>query len=230
MALPKLETPSYELILPSTGEKIKYRPFLVKEYKILLTSLDSDTEEIQRVITDLVDVCTYNKLKIKEIPSFDIEYIFLNLRAKSIGEKTNLNLECTNCNAKIQFELDLTKAEVKKDPNHSTKLFINDKIGLEMRYPRFDELMNIYKDFKSDNIVELLCMCIKSVFTEEENYDNYTKEEMVEFVNSFSKAQFDILEQFFLTMPKVVQHISQDCPECGAKNETDLEGLQNFFA
>ena len=230
MALPKLETPSYELILPSTGQKIKYRPFLVKEYKILLTSLDSDTEEIQRVITDLVDVCTYNKLKIDEIPSFDIEYIFLNLRAKSIGEKTNLTLECTNCNAKIQFELDLTKAEVKRNPDHSTKLFITDTIGLDMRYPRFDELMNIYKDFKSDNVVELLCMCIKSVFTEEENYDNYTKEEMLEFVNSFSKAQFDILEQFFLTMPKVVQHIEHDCPDCGAKNETNLEGLQNFFA
>ena len=230
MALPKLETPSYELILPSTGQKIKYRPFLVKEYKILLTSLDSDTEEIQRVITDLVDVCTYNKLKINEIPSFDIEYIFLNLRAKSIGEKTNLTLECTSCSTKIQFELDLTKAEVKKNPNHSTKLFITDTIGLEMRYPRFDELMNIYKDFKSDNVVELLCMCIKSVFTEEENYDNYTKEEMLEFVNSFSKAQFDILEQFFLTMPKVVQHIEHDCPNCGAKNETNLVGLQNFFA
>jgi len=229
MALPKLETPTYELILPSTGEKIKYRPFLVKEYKILLTALESDGEEIHRIITELVDVCTFNKLKMDILPNFDIELIFLNLRAKSVGESTNLTLQCNNCENKINFELDITKAEVKKDPAHTTKILISDKIGLEMRYPKFDEMITIYQNFKSESVVELLCSCIKSVYTDEQLYDDYTKEELIEFVNSFSKNQFAMLEQFFVTMPKVVQHIEQDCPACGAHNELNLEGLQNFF-
>ncbi len=229
MALPKLETPSYELLLPSTGEKIKYRPFLVKEYKVLLTGLESDNEEIHRIISELVDVCTYNKLKILELSNFDIEYIFLNMRAKSIGEIANLTLQCNSCENKINFELDITNAIVKKDATHSKKINITDKIILEMRYPRFDEMMEIYQNFKSESIVDMLCSCISAVYTEEEVYDEYTKEELVEFVNSFSKDQFSKLEQFFLTMPKVVQHIEQKCDACGAENELNLEGLQNFF-
>ena len=229
MALPKLETPSYELILQSKGEKIKYRPFLVKEYKVLLTGLESDNEEIHRIISELVDVCTYNKLKILELSNFDIEYIFLNMRAKSIGEIANLTLQCNSCENKINFELDITNAIVKKDASHSKKINITDKIILEMRYPRFDEMMEIYQNFKSESIVDMLCSCISAVYTEEEVYDEYTKEELVEFVNSFSKDQFSKLEQFFLTMPKVVQHIEQKCDVCGAENELNLEGLQNFF-
>jgi hypothetical protein len=151
------------------------------------------------------------------------------LRAKSVGESTNLSLQCNNCENKINFELDITKAEVKKDPAHTTKILISDKIGLEMRYPKFDEMITIYQNFKSESVVELLCSCIKSVYTDEQLYDDYTKEELIEFVNSFSRAQFEKLEQFFITMPKVTQHIEQDCSKCGAHNEVTLEGLQNFF-
>jgi hypothetical protein len=229
MALPKLEIPTYELILPSTGEKIKYRPFLVKEYKILLTALESDGEEVHRMINELVDVCTFKKLKMEDLPNFDIEYIFLNLRARSVGETTSLTLQCNNCENKIKFDLDITKAEIKKDPEHTTKILISDNIGLEMRYPKFEEMITIYQNFKSESVVELLCNCIKNVYTDEQLYDDYTKEELIEFVNGFSKGQFELLEKFFLTMPKVVQHVEQDCPECGAHNELNLEGLQNFF-
>ena len=229
MALPKLETPSYELILPSTGEKVKYRPFLVKEYKILLTGLESDNEEIHRIINELVDACTYNKLKMETLSNFDIEYLFLNMRAKSIGEIANLTLQCNSCENKINFELDITKAEIKKDLTHTKKLHITDKIILEMRYPRFEEMIGIYQNFKSESVVEMLCNCIDAVYTEDQVYDDYTKEELIEFVNGFSKDQFGKLEQFFLTMPKVTQHIEQDCPACGSHNEVNLEGLQNFF-
>ena len=229
MTLPKLQTPSYELILPSTGEKIKFRPFLVKEYKILLTTLDSDNEEINRVVTELVDACTFNKLKIDTLANFDIEYIFLNIRAKSIGEITNLLLNCNNCDNQISFDLNLTKAEVEKTPDHTAKINLTDKIIIEMRYPRFDEMIDIYQNFKSDRIVELLSTCIKAVYTEDTIYDDYTKEELLEFVNSFSKDQFEMIENFFLTMPKLVQHIEQNCDKCGALNEIKLEGLQNFF-
>jgi hypothetical protein len=229
MTLPKLQTPTYELILPSTGEKIKFRPFLVKEYKILLTTLDSENEEINRVVTELVDACTFNKLKIDTLANFDIEYIFLNIRAKSIGEITNLLLNCNNCDNQISFDLNLTKAEVEKTPEHTAKINLTDKIIIEMRYPRFDEMIDIYQNFKSDRIVELLSTCIKAVYTEDMVYDDYTKEELLEFVNSFSKDQFEMIENFFLTMPKLVQHIEQNCNKCGAHNEIKLEGLQNFF-
>ena len=229
MSLPKLETPIYELTLPSTGEKKQFRPFLVKEYKILLTALESDGTEIQRIVTDLVDVCTFNKLDVRTLPNFDIEYLFLNIRAKSIGEMTSLNLKCNNCENEINFELDITKAEVKRNPEHTTKIFITDTIGLEMRYPKFEEMAAIYENFKSESVVEMLCTCIKAVFTDEQYTEDYTKEELIEFVNSFSRAQFEKLEQFFITMPKVTQHIEQNCSKCGAHNEVTLEGLQNFF-
>jgi len=229
MSLPKLQTPTYELILPSTGDKIKFRPFLVKEYKILLTTLDSENEEINRVVTELVDACTFNKLKIDTLANFDIEYIFLNIRAKSIGEITNLLLNCNNCDNQISFDLNLTKAQVEKSPEHSSKINLTDKIIIEMRYPKFDEMIDIYQNFKSDRIVELLSRCIKAVYTEDTVYEEYTKEELLEFVNSFSKDQFEMIENFFLTMPKLVQNIEQDCDKCGAHNELKLEGLQNFF-
>lgn len=229
MNLPTLETPTYTLNLPSTGEKIKYRPFLVKEYKNLLTAVDSDNEEILRIVTELVDVCTFNKLKIENLANFDIEYLFLNIRAKSIGETSKLSMACTNCQHSVDFEVDITKLEVKKDPSHSKKIMITDNMGVEMRYPKFEEMLEIYENFKSDKIVELICNCIDNVYTEEKIYDDFTKEEVVEWVNGFSKAQFDKVENFFLTMPKVTRHIEENCPNCGHKNEVDLEGLQNFF-
>ena len=229
MPLPKLETPVYELILPSTGEKISFRPFLVKEYKILLTALESDTEEVTRIVTELVDVCTFNKLKINKLANFDIEYIFLNMRAKSIGEISNLSLQCKNCDNKISIQMDLTQAKIEKSSKHMSKIQLTDTIILEMRYPKFEEMVQIYENFKSEKIVNVLSACIKSVYTNDKVYDEYTDEELLEFVNSFSKSQFDMLENFFLTMPKLVQEIEQDCNVCGAHNELKIEGIQNFF-
>jgi hypothetical protein len=229
MTLPILETPTYELILPSTGDKITFRPFLVKEYKVLLTTLESGADEVNRIVTELVDACTFNKLKIDTLSNFDIEFIFLNLRARSISEIVELTLDCDSCDNKIPFELDLTKATVEKNSSHSTKISITDKIIIEMRYPKFEEMINIYQNFKSDKIVDLLSSCIKSVYTEDAIYEEYTQEELLEFVNSFSKSQFELIENFFLTMPKLVQHIEKDCEVCGAHNEMHLEGLQNFF-
>jgi len=229
MALPKLDTPIYELKMPSSGEKVKFRPFLVKEYKILLTTLESDSDEITRIVSELVDVCTFNKLEMDKLANFDIEYIFLNMRAKSIGEKTHLTLQCEKCDNKIKFDLDITKANVERDKLHSNKINLTDKIILQMRYPKFEEMIDIYQNFKTDKIVNLLSSCIVSVFTEDDVYEDYTSEELLEFVNSFSKPQFELLESFFLTMPKLVQHIKQDCDVCGEPNEVRLEGLQNFF-
>jgi hypothetical protein len=229
MPLPSLETPSYELILPSTGKKIKFRPFLVKEYKILLTALESDAEEITRMVTELVDACTFNKLKIADLASFDIEYLFLNIRAKSIGEVANLTMKCEKCETQMDLEMDVTKAEVTKDKSHTSKIIITNEVGVEMRYPKFEEMLEIYQNFNSDKIVELICSCIKGVYTEKEYFGEFTKEEMIDFVNSFSKEQFEKIEKFFLTMPKVKQVLKSKCNNCGHDNETTLEGIQNFF-
>jgi hypothetical protein len=229
MALPKLETPTYELILPSTGHKILYRPFLVKEYKILLTSLESESSEISRIVLELIDACTFNKINIRDLSNFDTEFIFLNLRARSVGEIANLTLKCTNCSHTMDYELDITKASIKKDPDHTNKIKITDKIWAEMRYPKFDEIMEIYKNFNNDKIVGMLCDCIQRVYTEDQYYEEFTKEELIEFVNSFSKEQFERLEKFFLTMPKVYQEIHKVCDNCSHENKVTLEGLQNFF-
>lgn len=232
MSLPKLETPSYELTLPSDGRKIKYRPFLVKEYKILLTALESDAEEIYRIVSELINACTFGELDVQKLSSFDTEYIFLNIRAKSIGENTSVTLKCKNCDTEIKADLDLTKAQVETLPNHDTKISITETMSIEMRYPTFKEILSIYNNSQSENIVDLICLCISKVYTEEEYFDTseYKKEEVVEFVNSFSKAQFDKLEQFFLTMPKLVQNVKTICDNCSTDNEYKLEGLQNFFA
>jgi hypothetical protein len=231
MSLPKLETPTYELILPSTEEKIRFRPFLVKEYKVLLTALESDPEEIYRVVIDLIDVCTFNKLQVNTLPNFDVEYIFLNIRAKSVGENANLILTCTNCKSKIETSSDITKAKVKKNPEHSKKIKINDDISIEMRYPNFREIVAIQENANSEKIVDLICSCIDTILTKDKYYklEEYSKEDISEFVNSFSKEQFDKLETFFATMPKLEQTIQETCANCSTVNTIVVEGLQNFF-
>lgn len=232
MPLPKLETPTYELIQPSTGDKIKYRPFLVKEYKILLTVLESDAEEIYRVVTDLIQVCTFDKLSAAKLPSFDIEYIFLNIRAKSIGENSTTLITCKSCANKIEHVTDLTKAKVVKSEEHRNRIRINEDIELEMRYPNFKEVLDIYENANSEKIVDLVCSCIDTIYTKDEYYklDQYTKQEIDDFVNSFSKEQFDKLEKFFVTMPKLQQKIDVTCGKCSTENTIVVEGLQNFFA
>lgn len=231
MALPRLETPTYELILPSTEQKVKIRPFLVKEYKILLTALESDSEEVHRIIRELIDVCTFNTLDIKNLPNFDLEYLFLNIRAKSIGELVNLTLKCKNCKEQIPFQIDITKAIVEKDSSHIKKITISEDVMIEMRYPTFEEMLNIYKNFKSDKVVDLISNCIESIYTNDGYYktSEYSKEEVLNFVNSFTKSQFEQLEKFFLTIPKVKQYISETCGNCNTLNETTLEGIENFF-
>lgn len=231
MSLPKLETPTFELNLPSTNKKVRYRPFLVKEYKILLTAIESSTDEIIRVLYELIDACTFNKLNMDKLSHFDIEYLFLQIRAKSISEIASITVNC-DCGVKIPYELDITKAEIVRSGNEKdNKILIDDTVGVEMRYPKFNEVLDIYENLRNDKAIDLIKDCIDAVFTPDSYQDrtSFTQEELDEFVGSFSKQQFDKLEQFFINMPKVVQHIETDCPECGALNKVDLEGIQNFF-
>lgn len=230
MTLPKLNTPTYELILPSTGEKIKYRPFLVKEHKVLMTMAEADNAEVARVVGELVDVCTFNKLNISKLPHFDIEYIFLQLRAKSISETVDVVVNC-DCGNKIDATFNIDTLKVEKDSMHSNKIMLNKDFGVEMSYPVFNEVIEVFASNDTSKVIELIIKCIKGVFDSENYWDarDQTKEEIEEFVYSLTKEQFDKIETFFVTAPKVVQIVESDCPKCGKHNTSRLEGLSNFF-
>jgi len=230
MALPKLETPTYELILPSTGDKLKFRPFLVKEHKILLTMSEADDNEVARIIRELVDVCTFKALKIKDLPHFDIEYIFMHLRAKSISETVEVVVNC-ECGEKIDTSFNIDELKVVKPEGHSNKIMINNEIGIELNYPNIDDVVGVYATKDNQKVIDLIIKSIKAIYNQEEYWaaSDQSKEELDEFVYSLTKEQFDKLEQFFVTAPKIVQTIECDCPKCGKHNISKLEGLQNFF-
>lgn len=230
MALPILETPTYELTLPSTGKLIKYRPFLVKEYKILLTAVESDTQEITRVLIELIDNCTFKKLDMNQLAHFDIEYIFINLRAKSIGELTDLAYKCS-CEFDNSFQINLLDVNIKNDKNISNKIMVSDNVGIILRYPKFEEMLEIYDNLKTEKIIDLVSSCITKIFTKDEIFETseVSKEEVVAFLETFNKEQFEKIENFFVHMPRIVHELDHSCTNCGKTNTIVLEGLQNFF-
>ena len=230
MALPKLETPTYELTLPSTGAKLRFRPFLVKEHKILLTMSEADNSEVARIIRELVDVCTFNTIKISELPHFDIEYIFMHLRAKSISETVEVIVNC-ECGEKIDATFNIEDLKVVKPEGHSNKIMINDEIGIELNYPNIDDVVDIFATNDNQKVIDLILKSVKAIYNQTEYWpaEDQTKEELEEFIFSLTKTQFDKLEQFFVTSPRIVQTIECDCSKCGKHNVSKLEGLQNFF-
>lgn len=230
MSLPILNTPTYELNLPSTGQKVIYRPFLVKEHKVLLTMTGADDSEAGRIVKDLVDACTFNKLNVSKLPHFDIEYVFLNIRAKSIGEMVEVVVNC-DCGNKIDASFNIEDLRIEKNENHSNKIMVTDTIGVEMSYPVFDEIIDIFSAKNTDEVFKLVTNSIVSIFDEESYYsaEDYSKEEINEFLNSLTKQQFEKIENFFTSSPKVVQVIETDCDKCGRHNVSRLEGLANFF-
>ena len=230
MALPVLNTPTYELNLPSTNQKISYRPFLVKEHKVLLTMTSADDNEAGRIVRELVDACTFNKLDISKLPHFDVEYIFLNIRAKSIGEIVEVVVNC-DCGNKIDTTFNIEDLKVEKANNHTNKIMVTDTIGVEMSYPVFDEIINIFSAENTDEVFNLIANSIIAIFDDSEYYsvEDYSKEEINDFLNSLTKQQFEKIEDFFTSSPKVVQVIETDCDKCGRHNVSRLEGLANFF-
>lgn len=230
MALPILETPTYELTLPSNGKQVRYRPFLVKEHKVLLTLADASEDEVSRMVKELVDACTFNKLQVNKLPHFDIEYIFLHLRAKSISEVVEVIVNC-ECGNKIETSYNIEDVKVEKEPDHSNIIQLTHNYSVEMNYPVFEDVVNVIGTDKTDDIVDLVARSIKGVYSNDEYYDaqDQTEAELREFVETFTKSQFEKVEKFFTTSPRVVQTIESDCGECGKHNVTKLTGLQNFF-
>jgi len=231
MPLPILDVPTYELNLPSTGKSVRFRPFLVKEHKILLTMAEASEDEVIRIINEIVDVCTFNKLNVKELPHFDIEYIFMHLRAKSISEKVEVIITCGSCKQSYDSYFNIENLKIERSSDHNNKIMINENIGIEMSYPKFNAVVNLFETNNMDSVFKMVKSSIKGIFQQDQYWEteNQTDEDLDNFLNSLTKEQFEKIEKFFLTSPKVVQEIDSECPHCNHKNVSKIEGLQNFF-
>ena len=237
MALPKLNTPTYELEVPSTDEKIKYRPFLVKEEKILMIAMESkDNGQIVNAVKDIVSECTFNKLDIASIPMFDVEYIFLNIRAKSVGEVSKLKLLCPDDKKTyVDVEIDLTEVEVQVDDNHTNKIELTDDMGMIMTYPTIDSFLESgIETINANNMLDVIGSCVLQIYENngEKLYQakDQTKKELTEFIESMNSGQFRKLQSFFDTMPKLKHKIKVKNPKTKKTSDVTLSGLNDFFA
>ena len=237
MALPKLNTPTYELEVPSTDEKIKYRPFLVKEEKILLMAMESkDNAQIINAVKDIVSSCTFDKLDVGNMPMFDVEYIFMNIRAKSVGEVSKLKILCPDDKKTYaNVEIDLSTVEVQVDEGHTNKIELTKDTGLIMTYPT----MQIFQErgiqnIDSKNMLDIVCACILQIYEQkgEKVYEgkDQTKKELTEFVEQLNSKQFKEVQDFFTTMPKLKHDITIKNPKTKKESNITLTGLNDFFA
>lgn len=239
MPLPKISTPTYELELPSTEKTIRYRPFLVKEEKLLVIALESeDNKQITNAIKTVIKNCILTKdIKVETLPTFDIEYLFLNIRGKSVGEEVEVNIICPDdneTNATVSINLDDIK--VQKNEEHTNKIKVDDSIMMEMKYPSLEQFIKTNFDFKNENAMEqsfdLIASCIDKIYTEEEVWStaDVTKKELTEFLDQMNSSQFKEIEKFFETMPKLSHKVTVKNPKTQVESEVNLEGLASFFA
>ena len=241
MPLPRIATPTYELELPSTGKIIKYRPFLVKEEKILILALETqDPKQITLAIKSVLKDCILTKgIKVEDLPSFDIEYIFLNVRGKSVGESIELIITCSDDGVtEVPVKIYVDEINVIKDLNHTSEIKIDDKIVIKMKYPSLDQFIKNNFDFtvqESQSTIEksfdIISGCIEAVYTEEESWaaSDCTKKELIDFIETMNSSQFKKIEEFFETMPKLTHTLTVINPKTKQENTVTLEGLTSFF-
>tara|TARA_B100000035_G_scaffold263812_1_gene235628 strand:- start:292 stop:1014 length:723 start_codon:yes stop_codon:yes gene_type:complete len=239
MALPQLNTVNYDLVIPSTGQQIKYRPFVVREEKVLLTALESgDAQQITNGMRDIVKVCTFNEVDIKQLAMYDLEYIFLKLRAKSVGEKATLLMKCQEdeCGHETPVEVNLDEVELVGDPKAQDTISITDKVGISFKFPTVGRMEEVMKglDAKTniDVVLGMMVASIESIYDEEKVYPSVdsTPKELLDFIESLSKQQFETVQSFFDKFPKLKKEIKWVCEKCGKENSVVLEGLNDFFA
>ena len=239
MPLPKIATPVYELELPSTGETIQYRPFLVKEEKVLVIALESeDVKQITTAIKNVIKNCIKTKdVKVENLPTFDIEYLFLNIRGKSVGEDIEVNVTCPDDGeTQVPVTINLDDIKVQKNEDHTNRIKLDDSIMMEMKYPSIDQFIKNNFNFEErsamDQSFELIATCIDKIFTEEDVWaaEDCSKKEIVEFLESMNSSQFKEIEKFFETMPKLSHTIKVKNPKTKKESEVVIEGLAGFFA
>ena len=232
MSLPKLNVTIHETVLPSTDTVIKFRPFLVKEEKLLLTAMEDPSQSsMMSAVKAIINNCVQEKLDIEKLPIFDIEYLFLQLRAKSVGEVIEVGLKCPECNFSIPTEINTEEIKVSKPEGHSRKIMITDEIGVMLSYPVISTA-----GITDEDGLKIIKDCIDMIFTEEETHEkgSFTDNELTEFVESMDTQQFSKIKNFFEGMPKVTHNVKLNCPQCKEKGEkgehiVTLQGLASFF-
>ena len=238
MPLPKIATPTYSMVLPSLEKEINYRPFLVKEEKLLVLALETeDTKQITTAIKAVLKSCVLTKgIKVETLPTFDIEYLFLNIRGKSVGESIDVNIICPDDEkTSVKVVIDLDDIKVNKTEGHSNQIKLDENLMMELKYPSLDEFIKNNFDFNDQNAMEqsfkLIASCIDKIYNEEEVWvaADCTKKEVTEFLESMNSSQFKKIEEFFTSMPKLSHTIKVTNPNTKVENEVVLEGLASFF-
>ena len=239
MPLPKIATPTYELVLPSTEQTIQFRPFLVKEEKLLVLALESeDTKQITTAIKAVLKSCVLTKgIKVENLPTFDIEFLFLNIRSKSVGEELEVNIICPDDEeTQVTVDISLDDIQVQKNEDHTNKIELDQSLMMEMKYPSLDQFIKNNFDFNETNQMDqsfqLIATCIDKIYSEEEVWAtaDCTKKEVNEFLESMNSGQFKEIEKFFETMPKLSHTIKVTNPKTKVESDVVLEGLASFFA
>ena len=236
MALPTMDLPTYELEIPSSKKKIKIRPFLVKEEKVLLLALESDDEKnIKQAVLNLLKACIQSRVKVENLSTFDLEYIFLNIRAISVGEVVEILITCQDDEeTKVKYNLNLTDVNVIFPEGHSNKIMLNDNTGVIMKYPSFDDFVEgqfANKEYDEDSVIKIIAGSIDQIFQDEEVYDESTtnKKEFIQFVESLTKEQLEKIQAFFESAPRLEHKFKVTNPKTGVESEYTLRGLQSFF-
>ena len=238
MPLPKITTPTYELVLPSTGKSVKYRPFLVKEEKVLVIALESeDTKQITNAIKAVLKNCVQTKgIRVETLPTFDIEYLFLNIRGKSVGEELEVNIICPDDKeTNVPITINLDDIQIQKSDDHDNKIQLDANLMMEMKYPSLDEFIKNNFDFNETNQMDqsfaLIASCIDKIYSDEEVWAtaDCTKKEVNEFLEGMNSQQFKQIEKFFETMPKLSHTVKVKNPKTGVESDVVLEGLASFF-
>ncbi|MAG25163.1 hypothetical protein CMI47_06250 [Candidatus Pacearchaeota archaeon] len=233
MSLPKLDTLTYELTLPSTGKQIKYRPFLVKEQKALMIAQESeDDKQIQDAFAQIIDACTFGKIDAYTMPMFDIEYIFLQLRGKSVGEKVQINVLCPDDKkTRVDIEIDLKDVDIQMVKEHTNIIQLTDNISVIMKYPTLSDMSGFGDAGEITSVFTMMKKCINEIHDKETIYNkvDISEKDLDEFIDSMSTENFENFAKFFETMPKLQHMVTVKNPKTKKKNEVLIEGLQSFF-
>ena len=240
MPLPTISTPTYELTLPSSGKKIKYRPFLVREEKVLIMALESeDTKQITNSVIDILNSCILSKgIKLETLATFDIEYLFLNIRSKSVGETIDVNIVCPDDNkTQVAVTVDVDSIKIKKDRKHKNVIKLDDNLSLKLKYPSMTQFIDSNFESKIDesevkSTLDMIISCIDVIFNEEESWpaSESTPKELEDFVDQLNTKQFKLIEDFFTTMPKLTHTVKVKNPQTEVESDVVLEGLAAFFS
>jgi len=236
MALPKVETPKYELQVPSTGKMVTYRPYLVKEEKILMMAMESqDNRQMIRAVKDVISACTEGEVDISKLAMFDLEYVFSMLRSKSVGETTAIGVKCESCETKNDVDVNIENVRVNVPKDESVKTVqLTDDVGVILRYPSVDVISEADTAGGSDvdMVFTLVGACIETIFSGDEMYDvdQQSKKDLYEFIESLSTEQFNKIRQFVEDMPAAALDVQFKCTNCGVDNDIEVKGLANFFS